>query len=473
MPERFDDLGVPMDPATHERMRTLLLARLEAATVARPRAGDDQAALVPVAVPAPVNRRLRRVLAVAAVLVVLVVGLVIVTRHGRGTGPIGPSPTTTTTAAPGVAALGPLDRATGTAVTVGFVTDGVTSAGGGAGEVAAAQAATRYVNEHLGGLAGHPVTLEVCNTNNSADGATTCASQLVAKNAVAVLENRNLQGPLLEANLNKANVPYLTYDSAAGEGYSSNMLTNTIGATAAPLKVALDQKLTRVAVVSIDVNLAGGIRSLIEPWYRTAGITADFVAIRSDATDVDAQLRPVLAKDPQQIVLYVDTPLCAKTLTALRTERYAGSIFVGGFCVDPTVTDQVPGGLVGTKLATNQSTDPGDSEVALYHDVMAAYAAGTDPDGVFTAGGYAAVLALRRGLNALAGDVTPSSVHDALRAMSPQPMPLASKSTFQCSGTVVLGYSGLCSKDVIVTTLDAQGRAKDEQLVDVTGIVKP
>ena len=39
--------------------------------------------------------------------------------------------------------------------------------------------------------------------------------------------------------------------------------------------------------------------------------------------------------------------------------------------------------------------------------------------------------------------------------------------------TVVLGYSGLCSKDVIVATLDAQGRAKDEQLVDVTAIVKP
>lgn len=476
MSDRFDDLAVPMDPAAFARTRQAALARLEAATAGRAPGTTDPVTVVLFDDRVPARAvRARRWLAVAVAAALLVVGLVIATRSRKGSSPVGPVPTTvvpstTTTSLPGGAALGPANPATGTPVTVGFVTDGVTAADSGGPEVAAAQAATRYVNDRLGGIAGHPIALSVCNTHNVPADATACAQQLLGQGAVTVLSNRALQATLVEAGVETAKVAFFAYDSAAGEGYGSSLMANGVGTGHVPIKAALDNGIKRVGLINIDINLGGGIRATQEPTYKAAGLVPDFVAIKPDAPDITGVLQPFLLANPDEVVLNVTPELCARVLPVLRALDYRGAVYLNPLCLSAGLNAQVPGGLAGFKIVITQATDPADPELKLYHDVMSAYAAGVDPDGNFTSGGFAVVLGFRRAMSALTGDVTPSAVREALHSMAPQPMPLVSNATFQCSGTLVVGLSGVCSTVALLATLDAQGVAQDAKPVDVSGI---
>ena len=63
--------------------------------------------------------------------------------------------------------LGTVHRATGTPVKIGLLTTGGNCAGCTANyEAPAAQAAVDWLNEYKNGLAGHPITLDVCVDNN-------------------------------------------------------------------------------------------------------------------------------------------------------------------------------------------------------------------------------------------------------------------------------------------------------------------
>jgi len=474
MPERFDDLAIRMDPDAQQRLADLLVARLNAGKTSSIDEGGEPAdpggsaesATVVVGLPARerrVPRRTRFVLAVAAA-VVLIAALVIGVRHRHENRPISPTPTTSVTSTTVPASpLGPTQPATGSAVTVGFVSDGAAGADAAAAEIAAAQAATRYVNEHLGGIAGHPIDLVLCATGTTASGANACADQMIAKGAVAVVHNIVPNGTTIMANLAGAKIATFGFGGAA-----DHILTNAIGGGAVPIKQAIDQGVKSAGVVVTN----GFIRSLLEPWFKTAGITSDYAIVQGESTDIVSVLQPMLAKSPAQVDLFVDSALCFKTLAAVKSLGYTGTIYVIPNCVDPSGGTRVPGGLAGVKEIANYSTDPNDPEVKLYNAVIAAYANGTNPDSLYAAQGYGAMLGLRRGLNDLAGDVTASSVGDALHTMTPQPHPLIGGATFQCSGTLVPGASSPCTTAILVATLDDQGVAHDYQLVDVTGIVK-
>ena len=74
-------------------------------------------------------------------------------------GPVSTSAAGGTGASGGV--LGPAKAATGSPVKIGFITDGKSATIDNSSEIPAAQAAAKYVNEHLGGVAGHAITLDV------------------------------------------------------------------------------------------------------------------------------------------------------------------------------------------------------------------------------------------------------------------------------------------------------------------------
>src|SRR5437588_7901388 len=63
------------------------------------------------------------------------------------------------------ALLGPVNQASGPAITIGYIDEGVSAAIDSRPEVAAAQAAVKYINGHLGGVAGRPLQLLTCGTN--------------------------------------------------------------------------------------------------------------------------------------------------------------------------------------------------------------------------------------------------------------------------------------------------------------------
>src|SRR5579862_9572225 len=68
--------------------------------------------------------------------------------------------------------LGQPNKATGTPVKVGLISDGKSATIDDTSEISAAQASASYINDYRGGVAGHPIDLVVCQTHQTPAGGT-------------------------------------------------------------------------------------------------------------------------------------------------------------------------------------------------------------------------------------------------------------------------------------------------------------
>src|SRR5580658_4505961 len=71
------------------------------------------------------------------------------------------------TTVPSTSSLGTPDAATGSPLKVGYITDGQNGNIDNLTEVPAAQAAVKYINAYLGGVAGHVLSLDVCDSGDT------------------------------------------------------------------------------------------------------------------------------------------------------------------------------------------------------------------------------------------------------------------------------------------------------------------
>ena len=151
---------------------------------------------------------------------------------------VGTALATATTASAGVRAaaspLGTPKKATGSVVTLGFVSDGKSDAIDNTPEIKAAQAAVSYANNYLGGLAGHKLALDVCETKQTPSGATDCATNMVQAKVPVVITPVSGQSGTIYDGIKAAGIPYLQYGSLdqgvlAGPPANVFVLTNGIG----------------------------------------------------------------------------------------------------------------------------------------------------------------------------------------------------------------------------------------------------
>ena len=109
--------------------------------------------------------------------------------------------------------LGAPKKATGSLVTLGFVSDGKSDAIDNTPEIKAAQAAVSYANDYLGGLAGHKLALNVCETKQTPSGATDCATNMVQAKVPIVITPVSGQSGTIYDGIKAAGIPYLQYGS--------------------------------------------------------------------------------------------------------------------------------------------------------------------------------------------------------------------------------------------------------------------
>jgi branched-chain amino acid transport system substrate-binding protein len=372
--------------------------------------------------------------------------------------------------------LGPARPATAATVDVGFITDGQSAAADGRPEIAAAQAAVKYVNGYLGGLAGHALRLRVCETHGTPGGAQDCASQMVAAKVPVVLQSAPGQpGPIVKT-LAAAGITYLTYATADPQvllSPSSFVLSNTLGGLAAPVHLAAESHIKRVAELIIDVPAAvGPIESLGGPLFKAAGITVDFITVPPGTPDMTPQVQSGLARQDELFTIIGDPTFCASALRALNTLGFKGTKLVNSQCLSSDLAKKVPGGVGGVKVGTTESYDASDHEVGLYEAVLKRFAPGTAPHQSATSGGYAVVIGLARAMGAHVGDVTKVSVPAALIAAAPQPMPLLAGQTFQCNRKVFTLTPAVCSTGMAIATLSPDGQPQEAVPFDSSAILK-
>lgn len=360
------------------------------------------------------------------------------------------------------AVLGPMNKATGTPVKIGFIYPGSTPIGDNQDELAMAKATADYVNDHLGGIAGRPLELVTCGDNTTPAGATDCANQMLAAKVPVVLEPEPAQPVPIVNLLTPAKVPFMVWAGADTSVLTSadvSTVGNPLTLLAAPVKLAKDDGKKKIAMVYTDVPAAAELPLLAKPLYKKEGIGLLTTAVPLGAADVTPQIQAALSSGADEFLVIGDDTLCVNSLSALKTLGYQGKVVSNDNCLKSSAAKTLSGGFNGLVIAGTQATSNTNAEVALFHTVAATYAPQIqNPDSGTVPAHYASVLAFARAMKGLTADqLTSGGIADQLLTMSPQTMPLLAGATFQCDRKKSTLTPSVCSNGAVIETLDAEG----------------
>lgn len=368
------------------------------------------------------------------------------------------------------ALLGPEDQADGTPITLGFVYDG---AGGGIDNTSyfeSAQATAEYVNEHLGGINGHPIELDGCETGNTPSGGTTCGVQMIDDDVAAVLVTTSAQDAAVFTALGDSGIPYVTFTTAAQEILltpGASVFTNPFGQIGAPALIAQDEGVDSVAEVIIDVPAATGpIGSIAEPIFADLGMGFSLVPIAASVADHTPQIQQAISDGAGMFVVVGSEDFIANSLRAIDQLGFDGPVLVGGSALTAETARSIPGGVEGTLSLGTTVIDPADEEYQLFEAVLDQYAPDTEPDGL-TAPTFQLVLGLQRALDGVDAAVDAASISEALGSMpAAVPLPLGGGVEIQCGAGLVELTPNSCTTGVLRSVLDAEATPQDFELVD-------
>jgi branched-chain amino acid transport system substrate-binding protein len=388
-------------------------------------------------------------------------------------GSSGSSSGTSSTTKIDLSVLGPEDRATGDPVKIGYVYVGQAQSQDNTNELTMVRATAQYVNEHLGGIAGRPVSIVECEDHLTPAGATDCANQMVTENVSAVLAGNPVNSAPIIRVLEPASIPFFVETAAEASlllSTDASVMVNPISFLAAPIKVAKDDKVKKVAMVYVDIPAAAQLKAIGEPMYEKQGLELQTTGVPLGTPDVTPQIQAALSDGAQEFLIAGDTGLCVNSLKALKTLGFDGKVITNLNCLTGDSAKAIPGGFDGLLVLTTRVSDPSEPEVQLLHAVAAKYAPGT-PTGEEgqAVHGYVTMLGFVRSMKDLPfGKVTPEGISTTLRAMTPQAVPLLPGQTFQCNRKVSNLTPAVCSNGAALVTLDESGDVTKSDVFNAT-----
>jgi branched-chain amino acid transport system substrate-binding protein len=373
--------------------------------------------------------------------------------------------------------LGPDNKATGSPIKIGFIVDGKTAAIDTTGQEAAANAAAKYVNDHLGGVKGRPIEIEWCYSLGTPAGSADCANKMIVDNVPIVLGSTPASPAPIVSALGQAGVPYflnVAGDSSTVLAPNASVLTNTLGNVVAPIVVAKEKNAKRISVIIVDLPAAvGPFKGLAEPLFTKEGIESSFAPVPLGTPDMTPQVQAELSKNPDMFVVLGEPSFCTAALSAMNTLGFQGTKYINSQCMSPDLHSSVSGGIGGVLVGATASLDASDPEVALYLAAMATYAPEAVPNATATPDGWSPVLAWARAMNAglTSSEITPQAVTAAFAAAPAQPMPLFAGQTFKCDRSAFKLTPAVCTKAFAVIELHDDGTPGPAKPIDVSPIV--
>jgi branched-chain amino acid transport system substrate-binding protein len=376
-----------------------------------------------------------------------------------------------------LAALGTVHRASGTPIKVGFIYNGQTQTLDDRPQFAMAKATAAYANEYLGGVAGHPVQLLGCTDNLTPAGATNCANQMLAAKVPVVLASEPAQpAPVIKA-LSAAKVPYLVYQGAdaslIANPYAS-IMTNPLAILAAPIKLAKENGVSKVALIYADVPAAAQVTIIGKPMFKKNGLELITTPVPLGTPDMTPQIQSALSAGAKQFVVVGTNAFCVSALKGLKTLGYTGKTVTNLNCLDSAAGKSISGGQPGVVVASTESLDASSSEAVLFQAVGAKFAPGTPAsDAGEASSGYAVTMGFIRAMKDLApADTTPAGIAAELKAMQPQTMPLLAGQTFQCNRKASSLLPSVCSNGAALITLTPTGAVAKTESFDAAAYLK-
>lgn len=357
--------------------------------------------------------------------------------------------------------------AEGEPIVLGMINQENTPAGSYPELSAGVEAAMAFVNDQLGGLDGRPLELEVCNTNFSAEGSTSCGQQFVERGVPVVLGGIDVFGNGIEV-LADNEVPFVggipISEQSVQSPNSFQWSGGSWGATVAFADYAANElDAQRVAIVYGEFGSITESAEYAKSVLDDAGVTTQLVPYPILSTDVSSAIQAAATGDPDAIFMLAADTGCAAGYEGMQTLGVTAQRFFTGACVSPTILGSVaPEATDGTifnvegPISSDQPTEDG----ALYLAVIDEYGDGVDAMGAATVTfrSFMNLYSILRGLGVDA--TTPEGITESLRAQVDAPSFMGHPYT--CDGEQFAGLPAMCSPQQIL------GQVRDGELVQIS-----
>lgn len=357
--------------------------------------------------------------------------------------------------------------AEGDPITIGMINQENTPAGSYPELSQGVDAAIAFVNEQLGGLDGRPIELEVCNTNFSAEGSTSCGQQFVEEEVPVVMGGIDVFGNGIEV-LADNEIPFVggipISEQSVTSPNSFQWSGGSWGATVAFADWAANElEAEKVAIVYGEFGSITQSAEYARTVLERSGVTTQLVPYPILATDVSSAIQAAATGEPDAIFMLAADAGCAAGYEGMQTLGVTAQRFFTGACVSPTILGSVdPAATEGTIFNVEgpiSATDPNE-DAALYQAVIDQYGDGVDAMGAATVTfrAFMNLYSIMRGLGA--EGTTPAGITDALSSQVDTPSFMGHPYT--CDGQQFDGLPAMCSPQQIL------GQVEDGELVQLS-----
>ena len=286
----------------------------------------------------------------------------------------------------------------------------------------AVMAGTEFINEQLGGVNGHPLEIDVCNTEFSAEGSTSCGQQFVEAKVPAVLGGIDVFGNGIET-LAENDIPFIGgIPVSFASVRSPNSFQWSGGSWGASVAFAwyaaeeLDAK--KVSIVYADfgsiTDSAEDARDVLE----ARDVDAQLVPYPVMATDISSALNAAAATKPDAVFIMAADSGCKAGYDGLAALGLDATAFYTGACAAPSIVAEAGpkktnGAIYNVEGPVGQK--PPNPDMAFYSAVIEQYGDGLDPIGAGTVS-FRSLMNLYAIMNQIDGEITPEATYLNRRA---------------------------------------------------------
>lgn len=367
-------------------------------------------------------------------------------------------------------------KATGEPIELGMINQENTAAGSYPELSQAVQAGVEFINTELGGVDGRPIEVDVCNTEFSAEGSTSCGQRFVESEAPAVLGGIDVFGNGIET-LADNGIPYIggipiSFQSVKSPN-SFQWSGGTWGAAVAFSWYAAEElDAEKVSIVYGDFGSITHSAEEAERVLTSRGVDAQLVPYPIMATDISSALNAAAATEPDALLILAADSGCKAGFDGVSSLDIDAATFFVGACAAPTITNEV-----GTKKTDGAifnvegpvGAKPPNPDFVLYSAVIEKYGDGLDPVGAGTVS-FRSLMNLYVILDDLDGDITPETITEALQAQVDAPS--FSGHPYTCDGKQYPGLPAMCSPQQILAQMEDGTLSQLGDWIDVGTIVE-
>jgi branched-chain amino acid transport system substrate-binding protein len=318
------------------------------------------------------------------------------------------------------------DVATGTPIVFGYVNDDSGTAGAFPDETGGTKATVAYINNYLDGINGHPIKVYYCSTDGTPPSASSCATQVLQHNPVAIIGGADLATSASVPLFEQAGKPYLGGVAFAGpentEPLSFQFNGGDTGDWAVMGMYSVQQlHAQNIAIIYPENGVAVTAAELAKEVAVNMGLKSSSVELigqSATAPDSTPAMEAAERNRPTVIIGITTGTQCLSLAQAHQELGIQAPLILPGGCMSSTqIKDggsSYQGVLSENGAAPNSPQWASNPQILTFLRALQMYSPTTSSTG-FASEGFQTVMDIRQVLDTIKGPITTAAIIAAFR----------------------------------------------------------